>query len=246
MISIIIPTKDRWDKLQATLKAIKENSTLAYEIIIIFDGDKEGFEKFPKLKIKEKYGRVIAVYNSESQEYWHCINQGAIMADGEYIIYLADDIRPIKGWLEELKNTFEKNFPDGIGLVALKTDLGEGETHAPHGMVSKKFIASQGYLSPPDAYWHYFADTELSLRMQMIKKYACTEKVVCYHDKPQKDQKFNDKVYSESWNKCWKHDELNFHLRNPNLVAAMILVQPGMPNFLQTQLWYEQIFRKKI
>ena len=240
MISIIIPTKDRWDKLQATLKAIKDNST-DYEVIVIFDGDKEGFEKLAKQK-KDK--NIKVVYNSESKEYWHCINQGCFLASGDYIIYLADDIRPMKGWLEELKFTFEKNFPDNLGLVALRTDLGEGITHAPHGMLSRKFIASQGYLSPPDAYWHYFADTELSLRMQMMKKYVCTEKVVCYHDKPVKDKKFDDKVYSESWQRCWKHDEINFHLRNPHLVAGMILVQPEIMDKVMYGQWWSMLKNK--
>jgi len=229
--SIIIPTRNRWEKLQKTLKAIKKNTSVPHEVIIIFDGDENGFKK-----MKERTEYKIA-YNIEPKEYWRCINQGCFLAQGDYIVYLADDIRPRKDWLKHAIEIFEKNFKDGIGLVALKTDLGEGITHAPHGLVSKTFVASRGYLAP-DVYRHYFADTEISLRMQSINRYKCTDRVVLNHDKPQKDKKFADSVYSESWKNCWKNDELQFHLRNPLLVAAMILVMPNdLMKVFQTQLW---------
>lgn len=231
--SIIIPTKNRWEKLQKTLKAIKENTSVSHEVIIIFDGDVENFKKYGKRKPKN----YKIVCNTQSREYFHCINQGCYLASGDYIVYLADDIRPMKNWLKHAIGIFEKHFKDGLGLVALRTDLGEGLTHAPHGMVSRKLVAMNGYLFPP-AYLHYFGDTELGLRMQEIKRYVPTEKAVLFHDKPAKDKKFIDKTYSESWQRCWKSDELQFHLRNPKFVTAMILATPNiLDKVVQTQLW---------
>lgn len=230
--SIIIPTKDRWNKLLKCLKAIRKNTFVSHEVIIIFDGD---LNNFKRMKKKSKNYKIIC--NSEPREYWQCINQGCFLAQGDYIIYLADDIRPRKNWLKYAIELFEKNFKDGIGLVALRTDLDEGHTHAPHGMVSRKFVAMQGFLASP-VYRHYFFDTELSLRMQARKKYACTSKIIVNHDKPAKDKKFADKIYSESWKNCWKNDEIQFHLRNPQFVTAMILIQPHqMGKVIQTQLW---------
>jgi len=242
--SIIIPTKDRWKKLQKTLKAIVDNTFVNHEVIIIFDGDLKNFKRMAKKKLKT---HKLAC-NNHPREYWQCINQGCFLATGEYIIYLADDIRPRKGWLSHAIETFERNFKDGLGLVALKSDLNEGITHAPHGMVTRKFIAMNGFLAPP-VYRHYFFDTELSLRMQAMKRYACTHQIVINHDKPVKDKKFDDKIYSESWKNCWKSDELQFHLRNPQFVTALILVQPDMMDkVMQTQLWArpQNLIAKKI
>jgi len=237
--SIIVPTKNRWEKLLRTLKAIKNNTTISHEVIIIFDGDIENSKKL--VKEKEKNYKILC--NNQSQEYWHCINQGCYLSSGDYIVYLADDIRPRKNWLKHSIEIFEKNFKDGIGLVGLRTDIGEGITHAPHGMVSRKFVAMKGYLAPP-VYKHYFCDTELSLRMQKIDKYIPTKKVVLNHDKPTKDRKFQDEVYSESFKNCFKNDEIQFHMRNPELVAGLILIKGNRKRpFMYGQWWYDQIFR---
>jgi len=233
--SIILPTKDRWEKLQKSLKAIKQNTSTSYEIIIIFDGDVKNFKK---MKRKPKNYKILC--NVQSKEYWHCINQGCFLSSGDYITYLADDIRPRKNWLRIAIETFENNFKDGIGIVGLKTDLNEGITHAPHGLVSRKLVAMNGYLSPPDVYFHYFGDTELSLRMQKINKYVCTDEIVLNHDKPAKDKKFQDKVYSESFKNCFKHDEINFHMRNPELVAGMLLIKGNRKEpYMYGQWWYK-------
>ena len=231
-ISIIIPTKDRWEKLQNCLKAIKDNTKVSHEVIIICDGDLKTFEKL-------KGKKHIIAYNSVPQEYFHCINQGCMVATGDYIVYLADDVRVRLNWDKECIKAFEDNFKDGIGLVGMRSDLGEGETHAPHGLVSKKMVFMNTCLFP-NVYKHYFGDTELSLRMQKIGKYITTKEIVFNHDHKSKDKKFDDHVYSESFKNCWKSDEIQFHLRNPELVAGMVLIKGDRKeNWFYGQWWYK-------
>lgn len=214
--SIIIPTRNRYERLKTCIDSIEKN-TKDYEIIVVCDGDEETYNKIKNNKHKK-------ICNHVPQEYFQCINQGCSISSGDYIVYLADDVRVKKGWLEHAISVFKKKFDD-FGLVGLKDDMDGGTTHAPHGLVSRNVLIMQGYLFPP-SYKHYFGDTELSLRMQAMGRYTNTEKVVLFHDHKGKDKKFDDNVYSESFKKCWKSDEKNFLQRNPEFVSGLVMRQP--------------------
>jgi len=235
--SIIIPTKDRWEKLNKSLKAIKKNTSVTHEVIIIFDGDPKNFKKM--VKKKEENYKIIC--NNPAREYWYCVNQGCFISEGEYLIYLADDVRPRKNWLKNSITLYEKTFEDGIGLLGFQSNIGEGFTHAPHGMVSRKFVMMKGGFLFPTCYKHYFNDTELSLRMQKVGKYIHNPKVVINHDHKSADKKFMDKVYSESFKNHFKNDEIQFHLRNPELVAGLFLIKGDRQvPFAYGQWWYPE------
>jgi len=226
--SIILPTRNRYKKLKRCLDSIAKNTSVSHEVIIIFDGDEVNFKKM--LKIKKKNYKTTC--NLQTQEYWRCINQGCFLSSGDYIIYFADDLVVKKDWLKHAIEVFEQSFKDGIGMVALRTDMNEGITHAPHAMFSRKTILLRGYIAP-SCYRHYFCDTEMSLRMQRIGRYKPTEKVVLIHKKKEKDD-----TYNESYKKCWKSDEKNFLLRNPDLVAGLVLHRGDKkPPLLYSQWW---------
>jgi GT2 family glycosyltransferase/CDP-glycerol glycerophosphotransferase (TagB/SpsB family)/glycosyltransferase involved in cell wall biosynthesis/ubiquinone/menaquinone biosynthesis C-methylase UbiE len=115
LISIIIPV---WNKVELTkqcLEAIQINTEYSnYEVIIIDNASTDETSDF----LKVLGGDVKIITNDKNLGFAKASNQGAKIANGEYLVFLNNDTIPQKGWLTNLVNTISSS--KNIGIVGAK------------------------------------------------------------------------------------------------------------------------------
>ena len=97
-LSVVIPTRDRPDRLQETLEAIASQAFPGLEVVVVDDGSKPGtletLQKSPPIQVRHwlrQKGRGPAAAR----------NRGVAAAEGERVLFLGDDTRPAPGALEQ-------------------------------------------------------------------------------------------------------------------------------------------------
>jgi GT2 family glycosyltransferase/glycosyltransferase involved in cell wall biosynthesis/Flp pilus assembly protein TadD len=106
LVSIIIPTLNNIEYTRQCIESIRQTTgTVTYEIIVVDNGSTDGTRTY--LSSEEKAGRLRVIYNDKNETFSHANNQGAAIAQGEYLLFLNNDTKPLPGWLEALQKTFE-------------------------------------------------------------------------------------------------------------------------------------------
>jgi hypothetical protein len=88
-ISVIIPTKDRPDRLRAALAGVLRQTGVALEVIIVDDGGRP--EHIPALKVLEHDHRVRIVRNETALSPAGARNRGVAEAHAPWVAFLDDD-----------------------------------------------------------------------------------------------------------------------------------------------------------
>jgi glycosyltransferase involved in cell wall biosynthesis/SAM-dependent methyltransferase len=113
--SIIIPTWNNVLLTEQCLKAIKHNTNYPnFEIIIIDNGSNDETEQL----LRNFNSDVVIIKNTENLGFAKACNQGAMAANGQYLVFLNNDTIPQKGWLSELIS-FMNLHPDA-GIAGSK------------------------------------------------------------------------------------------------------------------------------
>ncbi|MBI5820923.1 MAG: glycosyltransferase [Verrucomicrobia bacterium] len=111
--SIIIPTLNNLALTKQCLQAIRETAApCQYEIIVVDNGSTDGSAAF--FAEGEKLGRLRVVTNKPGRNYSASNNQGAALARGKYLVFLNNDTKPLTGWLQALRETFEADPAVGV------------------------------------------------------------------------------------------------------------------------------------
>jgi len=113
LISIVIATYNRAFILQHTLNSIIGQNYDEWELIIIDDGSTDETEKIIRSYEMEKM-RYIKTEHRGSPHAW---NTGAMMAEGDSIFFVGDDVILAPNCLEKLIKT-RKKLPRRIGGIA--------------------------------------------------------------------------------------------------------------------------------
>jgi GT2 family glycosyltransferase/glycosyltransferase involved in cell wall biosynthesis len=114
-VSIIIPVFNNVEFTRQCLKAlIGTISGLGHEIIIVDNGSTDGTREF----LKELGEQVNTISINENRGFAKACNQGALAANGNYLVFLNNDTIPQHGWLTELVG-FMDSHPDA-GVVGCK------------------------------------------------------------------------------------------------------------------------------
>ena len=116
-VSVIIPTKDKIDYLKRTIESIRERTSYpSYEIIIVDNGSRnsKSLRYFEKLRSSPD---VRIVDYKELFNYSRANNLGAQIAEGDYLLFLNNDVEILhEDWMEEMVRWAE--LPD-IGVVGV-------------------------------------------------------------------------------------------------------------------------------
>jgi GT2 family glycosyltransferase/glycosyltransferase involved in cell wall biosynthesis len=113
-VSIVIPVFSKKAMTLGCLASMSHNvsSDIRYQVIIInnnsTDGTMETIEKIPGLTY---------VHNDENLGFVDACNQGAALSNAKYLVFLNNDTRVDKGWLENLLSTIQR---EDVGLVGSK------------------------------------------------------------------------------------------------------------------------------
>ena len=186
MVSIIIPTLGREEKLQRILKTIKEVSAYPnYEVIVKQD-------KFPP----------------NNQGVPRLVKQGVAESKGELVMFLGDDCLPRKNFIVLAVMTMLE-IPDG--LVGLNDMYWHGE-FATHWLASKKLLPMLDGEFFHTGYYHTGCDNELTERCRQVGKYVWAEEAKVYHDHPVQTG-FKKEDWDETYRFAYRKDRME-HDRN--------------------------------
>jgi GT2 family glycosyltransferase len=88
-LSIVIPTRDRWDTLQLTLAALEAQTVRGFEIIVVVDGTDQAVPELPGVRVlrQEHAGPAAAR------------NRGVDASDRQLILFMGDDMVPTAGFV---------------------------------------------------------------------------------------------------------------------------------------------------
>ena len=117
MTSIIISTKNRLSYLQELIKSIRE-FTKNYEIVVIDDASTDGTREWGE---KE---HITYIRNHKSIPVAEAWNQGARFSEGEYLVFLNDDMLVTEGWLDSMIEMYTKNPMTGSLAFKVYDDQG--------------------------------------------------------------------------------------------------------------------------
>ena len=113
--SIIIPVFNRVEFTKKCIEAILRNTpSELYEIIVIDNASSDETKMF----LSNIENRIKIIYNETNIGFAKACNQGAKLANGEFLVFLNNDTIPVAGWLESMVAYAEKD--DEIGVIGSK------------------------------------------------------------------------------------------------------------------------------
>jgi len=205
-VSIIIPTRQRLDRLLHTITSLRDaGATGLTELVIVVDNDPEIYDY-----LKAKHLADILIYNTERLEAVASWNTGAAMANGDYLFTGADDIIFKPGWLDRALEAMQSR---NYGVVAINDMHNGPDGPATHVLINRQFSRDHlgGVLWCPH-YVHYFIDTEVKIRAATIGRFHWCKEAIVEHQHPAAGKAKNDSLYQES-QKWWEQDERTFNER---------------------------------
>lgn len=116
-VSVIIPSKDHPEVLETCLRSLQMTQQDAgYEILVVDNGSREENKKeYEKLKIKYRFNYI---YQPMEFHFSRMCNLGAECANGQFLLFLNDDIEAIaNGWMEKMKQVASRPH---VGCVGAK------------------------------------------------------------------------------------------------------------------------------
>ena len=206
-ITVIIPTRNRLEKLRDTLDTIPRCDWI--HIKIVCDGDAETFEAIQAMRrpdIEPTYvkGHMGSVY---------CRNLVAPdTPDG--LLYATDDVNFIDGAFEIYRDDFNAAFPDDDGVLGIKQHTNSCKTGV--ALIGQKFLDRYPGRCPfnPDC-WHFSAH-EVGWLAEKLNKFAYCEGALIFHRSPNRNKALIDQTHWDA-----RHfKEHDMKLRDERLAAG--------------------------
>lgn len=116
LISIIIPTLNRYEYIKMVLSDLEKQIYRNFEVIIIDQSDDFDNQKYKDYKIK-----INLIFQKE-KKLWKARNRGIKIAKGDYLLFLDDDSRFNSNWIyEHIKciDFFQVDISAGVSISKL-------------------------------------------------------------------------------------------------------------------------------
>lgn len=194
-IDLIIPTRNRWEKLQRCLRSIpKTLSQNNLNVTIICDGDRDTASKL----IMSNNGQVdylVLVAGHRGAVY--CRNLVTQCAE-DAVLYATDDIEFKPGAIETAVESMRKHFPDDDGVVGFNQIGKQGFSKAGVALVGQQFLCRypEKKLFYP-GYFH-FSCQEIERLASKLGKLHFEEQAKLYHYHPSWNHKEMDQTHVEA------------------------------------------------
>ncbi|MGO4622630.1 glycosyltransferase [Ensifer sp. 2YAB10] len=122
-VSVIIPTRDRADLLEACLKGLFENTAPADLDVIVIDNDSAEQATLALFSLYEQSGRIRRIPLAGAFNFSRACNVGVDAARHDLILLLNNDVEPIDcHWLECLAGEFDDPTVGAAGNLLLFPD----------------------------------------------------------------------------------------------------------------------------
>ena len=208
VVSIVIATYNRLDRLKRCLAKIRENVPVSHETIVVGGGDRDGTEAW-----LAQQSDIRFVQETKREGAARAYDRGFRAAIGTYVMWLNDDSYPLPGAVEAAIRMIERTDLADVGMVAFYHNLDRprnrldsighdgvtysiynvrGTPYANFGLLRRYLLQQVGFLDLR----YYFAawDPDLSLKVQReagLKVIGCREALV-YHEELIDDRKSAD------------------------------------------------------
>lgn len=127
--SIIIPTYNRRDLLLQCLDSIEAHTHLPYEIIIVDNGSEDGTAE----AIRRRQRPIRLAVHEQNLGFARAINTGLMMAKGQYIVLLNNDVLVTERWLDQLLYCLSQR-PDAAAVGPVTNYIsGDQQIAVPYG-----------------------------------------------------------------------------------------------------------------
>lgn len=118
LVSIIIPTKDKYDLIKNCVNSILSKSTYSNYELIIVDTGSVNEDTLSFYKTLKKYKQIKIIDWNEKFNFSSVCNYGAKQANGQHLIFLNNDTKIITPeWIENMLQHSQRN---NIGVVGAK------------------------------------------------------------------------------------------------------------------------------
>lgn len=185
-VSVIIPTKGRYEQLAELLPRLR--STSGYddaEYIVVADDDLKGADT---AREAAPWATVINV--PKRRGYWNACAIGQASADGTLSIALANDLLPCRAWLARGVAAYRRCFGSGLGVLGANDGAQPTIVNGPQVQVrlewASHFLIHRGLLEQfggwPHWYDHTHGDLEIAARARTLGKFAIEPLFVLYHN----------------------------------------------------------------
>lgn len=216
ILSIVIPTFNRIDRLRRCLDKIRQNVATAAEVVVIDGGSTDGTRQWLTCR---KDLRVVLEEKREGAV--RAFNKGFRAATGRFVMWLNDDAYPMPGAVEAAIEMIQRDDIPDLGMVAFYHNWAgehnvldrvshEGESYelchvrgypyANFGLLRRDLLERIGFAD--ERFYFFGFDPDLSLRIQIdegLKVLGCREALI-HHDQYHDERKLGDLPVGEDDN----------------------------------------------
>ncbi len=216
IVSIVVPTFNRLERLERCIDNIRRNVVHASEVIVVDGGSTDGTRDW--LSRQSDLGVILEPWREGAVR---AFNKGFRAATGHYLMWLNDDAYPLPGSVEAAVAMIEGPDPADIGIVAfyhnwhsernvLDRVERDGETYelchirgypyANFGLIRRSLLEKVGYAD--ERYYFFGFDPDLSLKVQLeegLGVIGCRSALI-HHDEFHDERKQDDLAVGEEDN----------------------------------------------
>lgn len=180
MISVLIPTRGRADKLHSLVKNIFHSSCTPDKIQVCFYVDDDDGNTLTEVKI------LSANFNVSCKEgpkvvFSDMWNQLLDIAEGDILMICGDDVKfKTQKWDYFIREEFNKLPPDKIGYVCVNDEIHRGALGV-HGFVHKNWVKVLGHITP-SIFTYCWADNWVDDIAKMLNRRVYLDEVVVSHE----------------------------------------------------------------
>jgi hypothetical protein len=177
-ITIVIPTRNRWQKLANTLDTIPVRSFIS--VLVVCDGDPETHRRIRGLQASQI--RSLLVNRHMGSVY--CRN--LVIPDcPDGVLYAVDDIEFQPGAIRSALACFNQHFPDDDGVVGFH-QIECGDNYHPSGvaLLGKRFVDRYPNRQPFCPEYFHFAAQEIHWLAAPCGKFVLCRDAALLHNHP--------------------------------------------------------------
>lgn len=246
IVSIVVPTCNRFSRLQRCIDKIRQGVNIAHEVIVVDGASTDGTTEWLR---GQRDLRVIREDRREGAV--RAFNRGFRAARGTYVTWLNDDAYPLPGSVDAAVQFIEREDLPDLGMVALyhtwhseRNILHEverdgsryaichvrGYPYANFGLVRRELLERVGFAD--EGYRFFGFDPDLALKIQInegLLILGCPEALI-HHDEHYDDRKVSDLPIGQA--------------DNERLFAKWSLPEPGA--YADPRPAYERLLRTHV
>lgn len=208
IVSIVVPTFNRFDRLQRCIDKTRQNVTTPYEMIVVDGGSTDGARAW-----LAEQGDLRVILEPEREGAVRAFNKGFKVARGRYVMWLNDDAYPLPGAVEAAMEMLEQPSLPDLGMVAFYHNWHDernvldrvthdgasyelchvrGYPYANFGLLRRSLLEKVGFAD--ERFYFFGFDPDLSLKIQLdegLKVIGCRRALI-HHDEHHDDRKVGD------------------------------------------------------